>query len=50
MPLKKVSSESGAVHKAAIVEYIELFYNSWRRHSSLGYLSPNDYEKQANAA
>jgi transposase InsO family protein len=36
--------------KAAIVEYIELFYNSWRRHSSLGYLSPNDYEKQANAA
>ena len=36
--------------KAAVVEYIELFYNSWRRHSSLGYLSPNDYEKQANAA
>jgi putative transposase len=36
--------------KAAIVEYIELFYNSWRRHSSLGYLSPNDFEKQANAA
>ena len=36
--------------KAAIVEYIELFYNSWRRHSSLGYLSPNDYEKKANAA
>jgi transposase InsO family protein len=27
-----------------------LFYNSWRRHSSLGYLSPNDYEKKANAA
>jgi len=36
--------------KAAIVEYIELFYNSWRRHSSLGYLSPNDFEKQASAA
>jgi transposase InsO family protein len=36
--------------KAAVVEYIELFYNSRRRHSSLGYLSPNDYEKQANAA
>jgi putative transposase len=36
--------------KAAVVEYIELFYNSQRRHSSLGYLSPNDYEKQANAA
>lgn len=36
--------------KAAVVEYIELFYNSRRRHSSLGYLSPNDFEKQANAA
>jgi putative transposase len=36
--------------KAAIVSYIELFYNSRRRHSSLGYLSPNDFEKQADAA
>ena len=35
--------------KAAIVEYIELFYNSWRRHSSLGYLSPAEYEKQTHA-
>ena len=25
---------------AAITEYIEVFYNSQRRHSSLGYLSP----------
>jgi putative transposase len=36
--------------RAAIVEYIELFYNSRRRHSSLGYLSPNDFEKQTHAA
>ncbi|MEO0078190.1 MAG: IS3 family transposase [candidate division WOR-3 bacterium] len=36
--------------KAAIVEYIELFYNSRRRHSSLGYLSPNEFERQAGAA
>jgi len=36
--------------KAAIVSYIELFYNSRRLHSSLGYLSPNDFEKQADAA
>jgi putative transposase len=36
--------------KAAVVEYIELFYNSRRRHSSLGYLSPNDFERQADAA
>lgn len=31
--------------RAAIVEYIEVFYNSWRRHSSLGYVSPADYEQ-----
>jgi transposase InsO family protein len=32
--------------KTAIFEYIEVFYNRKRRHSSLGYLSPLDYEKQ----
>src|SRR5436305_3694817 len=31
--------------KTAIFEYIEVFYNRKRRHSSLGYLSPLDYEK-----
>lgn len=31
--------------KKAIFEYIELFYNRKRRHSSLGYLSPIEYEK-----
>lgn len=36
--------------KAAIVEYIELFYNRRRLHSSLGYLSPAEYEELANAA
>lgn len=28
-----------------IVDYIEMFYNSERLHSSSGYFSPNDYEK-----
>jgi transposase InsO family protein len=31
--------------RAAIVEYIEVFYNSQRRHSSLGYVSPAEYEQ-----
>jgi putative transposase len=31
--------------KHDIVDYIEMFYNSERLHSSAGYLSPNDYEK-----
>ncbi len=31
--------------RAAIVEYIEVFYNNKRRHSSLGYVSPAEYEQ-----
>lgn len=27
-----------------VIDYIEMFYNSQRLHSSLGYVSPNDYE------
>lgn len=30
--------------RAAVFEYIETWYNSKRRHSSLGYLSPIDYK------
>lgn len=33
--------------KLAVFEYIEGFYNRERRHSSLGYLSPEEFEKQA---
>ena len=29
-----------------VFAYIETFYNSVRPHSSIGYLTPNDYEKQ----
>jgi len=36
--------------KAAVIEYIEMFYNSHRRHSTLGYLSPNEFEAQARGA
>ncbi len=32
--------------KIAIFEYIEVYYNRKRMHSSLGYMSPVDYEKQ----
>jgi putative transposase len=31
--------------RAAIVEYIEVFYNNQRRHSSLGYVTPAQYER-----
>jgi len=29
-----------------IVDYIEMFYNSRRRHSYLGYISPAEFEKR----
>ena len=31
--------------KQAIVEYIELFYNPKRLHSTLGYKSPREYKE-----
>ena len=34
--------------KASIFEYIEAFYNRVRRHSSLGYVAPEEYERAHN--
>ena len=34
------------VARAELFEYIEVFYNGQRRHSSLGYLSPRAFERQ----
>lgn len=31
--------------KASLFYYIEVFYNRQRRHSALGFISPNDYEQ-----
>lgn len=30
--------------RRAVIDYIEMFYNSHRLHSSLGYMAPNDFE------
>ena len=35
--------------KADIIDYIEMFYNSQRLHSTLGYVSPLQYEQQSSA-
>ena len=40
-----VSYETRQQAKTSIFSYLEGFYNSKRRHSSLGYLSPNDFER-----
>jgi putative transposase len=34
--------------KASVFEYIEAFYNRVRRHSSLGFLSPESFERTYN--
>ncbi|WP_152555829.1 IS3 family transposase, partial [Ferriphaselus sp. R-1] len=34
--------------RTAIFEYIEIFYNRQRRHQTLGYLSPVQFEQQAD--
>lgn len=36
--------------KADVFDYVERFYNLRRRHSTLGYLSPAEYEKTADSA
>lgn len=36
------------VAASKIFEYIEMFYNAKRRHSYLGYISPNEFEKRYN--
>lgn len=36
--------------KLDLFDYIERFYNRWRRHSTLGYLSPLAFEQQLLAA
>ena len=35
------------VARQEVFEYIEIWYNRQRRHSSLGYLSPAEFERRA---
>ena len=42
-------TSQGMSPKSAI-DYLEMFTNSHRRHSTLGYLSPNAFEAQAKVA
>ncbi len=34
--------------RASIFEYVEVFYNRVRRHSSLGYVAPAEFERTHN--
>lgn len=38
--------ETRATARTALFDYLELFYNGERRHSTLGYLSPRAFEQR----
>jgi len=42
--------DSGDAAKRALFQYIEVFYNQRRRHSTLGYISPAVFEQRALSA
>ena len=41
--------DSAAAAKAALFDYLEVFYNQRRRHSTIGHVSPATYERAAAA-
>ena len=45
--VKGAAFEDRLVAQQAIFKYIELYYNRRRIHSSLGYKSPLEYERQS---
>jgi len=47
MALQHRSLSGGLLHRTEIFEYVEGFYNRVRRHSTLGYLSPVEFERRA---
>lgn len=42
--------DTRAEARADLFDYVERFYNPRRRHSTIGYLSPIDYEKTMGSA
>ena len=43
--IHRYSWSTRQIARSAIFEYIEGFYNTRRRHSALGHLSPSEYEE-----
>jgi len=46
--IRKQKFETRAIAASKIFEYIKMFYNATRRHSYLGYISPNEFESRYN--
>ena len=43
--VERQTYQTRAEARSSVFEYIEVFYNRQRRHSSLGYVSPSIYEQ-----
>ena len=48
--IQRRAFQTQAEARMAVFQFIEGWYNTGRRHSALGYLSPNDFERAAGAA
>jgi putative transposase len=44
--LMRHTFETRLAARSALFDFIEAFYNSHRRHSALGYLSPAEFERR----
>jgi putative transposase len=44
--LTRSSLRTHAEARSALFDYVEVFYNRRRRHSALGYLSPESFERR----
>jgi putative transposase len=44
--LSRTIFHTHAEARAALFDYLEIFYNRRRRHSALGYLSPDTFERR----
>jgi putative transposase len=48
--LNRAVFENRSQARMAVFDYIEAFYNPWRRHSSIGNLSPAEHERRWHAS
>ena len=47
--VERQTYQTRAEARTSVFEYIEIFYNRQRKHSSLGYVSPTTYEQMKGA-
>ena len=48
--LDRTSFKNRTEARLAVFDFIEGFYNTHRRHSALGYVSPAEFERRARGA